>query len=122
MSAISSLAFDAASRKMEGYETNKVDQDGHSWSYHYQIELLERFSEEEIIAGMFSAYNEHICVAKHHRPYPDHLPTDECRMFQHPNGGGRDHFNMRWFKEWCENNNPRILQVLQRYCELKVFW
>ena len=84
----------------------------------YQNSKLEKMSDNDIVMGMVKAYRRDSCDAEHHKYFDDHLVTDECRMFGYPDGMS-GHFNMRWFKEWCQEYRPHILT---RLYALKVFW
>lgn len=83
---------------------------------------LSEMSDNEIIKGMIAAYNSEACDAPHWTvprfKAEGYLETDECRMFTYSNGG-RDHYNVKYFKEWCEAHRPN---VLKRLYSLKVFW
>jgi len=98
-----------------------LDSEGHSFAYYYQVYVLNGLSESEILLGIIAAYNEPTCDALHYTYNEDELKSDECRYFKYPviYGGGSDHFNMRWFKEWCESNNPSLIKRLQI---VKTFW
>lgn len=86
----------------------------------YQDYRCAGLSDNDLILGMVKAYKRPACLADHKisSRFPGHLSTDECRYFGY-SWGGSDHFNMRWFKEWCEINRP---QVIKRLYALKVFW
>lgn len=118
---ITSDAWDAANVKMGGglayQDSKRVDKYGHSFSY--QIGFLERYSEIDIITGVITGCNNGSCASPHVNAIGDSLPTDKCIMFKHAEPGGNDHFNMRWFKEWCETNRPNILKRLNN---TKAFW
>lgn len=99
----------------------KYDLDDH---HSYQDARCSELSDSDLILGMVAAYRRDVCDADHASLYRSkgHLPTDECRMFLYvsgPSKGMSDHFNMRWFREWCEKNRP---QVIKRLYELKSFW
>lgn len=83
---------------------------------------LSEMSDKDIIKGMIAAYKVEACDAPHwtvsHFKAEGYLETDECRMFTYPNGM-RDHYNVKYFKEWCEVNRPNLLT---RLYSLKVFW
>lgn len=86
----------------------------------YQDRKLSEMSDHDIIMGMIEAYKESPCTAHHWESgnYPDCLSNDECYMFTYPSGG-RDHWHIRWFKEWCQEHRPHILK---RLYGLKAFW
>lgn len=84
----------------------------------YRDRKLSELSDEDIIMGMVRAYKNEICKANHVGYIDGWSEGDECRYFYYPTGGV-DHYNMRWFKEWCQNNRPSILK---RLYGLKVFW
>ena len=88
----------------------------------YQNNRCANLSDNDLILGMVEAFKRDACNALHHTAVIGHLSTDECRMFRYVSGSDiymSDHFNMRWFKEWCEQNRP---QVLKRLYSLKIFW
>lgn len=94
-----------------------------NWDHHnWQDTQCTILSDNDLILGMIAAYRRDACYANHAEVISGHLSTDECRMFRYPSGKWidmSDHFNMRWFKEWCEVHRPR---VLKRLYDLKVFW
>lgn len=88
----------------------------------YQDSMLEDLSDTDIVLGMIYAYNESVCDADHNSVDPSHLKKDECRYFKYVSGphcGGADHYNMRWVKEWCEENRPGLWKKI---FALKAFW
>lgn len=86
--------------------------------HYYMEEKLKDLSDNDIILGMVAAYRDDVCYANHNSVDPSHLETDECRMFVYPDGGC-DHYNMRWVKEFCEENRPGLWK---RIFALKAFW
>jgi len=90
--------------------------------YKYQAGVCAHLSDTDLILGIIASYRRPPCDAPHFEVIDGHLATDECRYFYYVSGtyiGMSDHWNMRWFKEWCEKHRPHILKKL---CGLKVFW
>lgn len=118
MNQITPVAYQKACDMVVDYP-NHLDKNGHSHSYYYQKFFLELYSDSQIISGLVAGYKEDRCTSEHWAFDGDVSPTDECRIFRHSTGG-HDHFNIRWFEEWCRDNNRNHL--LKRVFNLKAFW
>lgn len=87
----------------------------------YQAYRCLHLSDEELIQGMIRGLQRGSCETEDHQ-YIDRawLPTEECCDFCYP-GGGHDHFNRTWLKEWIEENRPHLSNQLRSVFKLKVF-
>lgn len=93
----------------------------------YLEDLLFKLTDLEILNGIKSALTERKCLVRHwliERHFNDHLESDECRFFKYKeeqlssNGLITNsvfiiyHLNMRWFKEWCLEERPHLLNKI----------
>ena len=102
------------------YPDKSILVDGHGYNYYYQTGVLKLLTTDEIVAGIIYGFQRSACWQSHADYCADYWESDQCRHFMYPkhSGGGWDHFNMRWLKEWCQENNPKVLKVFN----LKAFW
>jgi hypothetical protein len=92
----------------------------------YQRDRCLELSDEELLTGIIACYNRDVCDAEHWKAYPNSWKqTDECRMFLYSTGwrnGLSDHWNMREFFEWVQENRQNRPGLLERLANLKAFW